>query len=73
MGERTFWGLKIDKKFSPKISLIYAMLEQDRRLVKDKVRKLQPAHLLWRSDKKPIPSEPCCYTSPKLNCGGCRK
>ncbi|OGC86285.1 MAG: hypothetical protein A2142_06460 [candidate division Zixibacteria bacterium RBG_16_48_11] len=52
MGERTFWGLKIDKKFSPKISLIYAMLEQDRRLVKDKVRKLQPAHLLWRSDKK---------------------
>jgi len=52
MGERTFWDLKIDKDLSPKISLIYSMLEQNRRLVKDKVRKLQPAHLLWRPEKK---------------------
>ncbi len=52
MGDRIFWGLKTDKKLSPQIGLIYAMLEQNRRLVKDKARKLQPAHLLWRPDKK---------------------
>ncbi len=52
MGERTYWGLKIDKKFSPKVGLIYSLLEENRRLVKDKVRKLKPAHLQWRPDKK---------------------
>ncbi len=52
MGERTFWHLKINKNISPKTDLIYTMLEENRRLAKDKVRKLQPANLLWRPDKE---------------------
>ena len=51
MGERTFWDLKTDKKLSPKIALIYSMLEENRKKTKRLVLGMKPEHLTWSPDK----------------------
>jgi len=50
VGEHTFWGLRIDKDLSPKIGLIYSMLEENRKKTKRLVLGMKSEHLVWQPD-----------------------